>query len=306
MRYRATKFVSAISAGVVVSVPFATIPVRTVEAAEECLTKPKEVTPPGQHWYYLIDRSSKLRCWYLHQETGTTSHAAISQRARHAAIVASRKSESEPALPPATRDAYAELGLPQGGDENAPRVSQQTLIASDYPKDAGQDQLDNVSGESPQAVVAARWPEPAGVLVASIEPPTIEPPTSSSLAVASATPDAKQDADTADLTPKAPPAALTSADTPATGTPDSLKSLLLATFGAITISGFAGSSVYFLAQMRRRPQSHASSSRGRGWQSAEWIDQTRPPPWLYRAHDAEGPASDRRTGGPDGNTREMG
>jgi hypothetical protein len=304
MRYRATKFVSAVSAGVVVSVPFATIPMRTVEAAEECLTKPKEVTPPGQHWYYLIDRGSKRRCWYLHQETGTSSHAAISQRARRAAIVALR--ESEPALPPATRDAYAELGLPQGGDENAPRVSQQTLIASDYPKGVGQDQPDqdqpdNVSGESPQAVVASRWPEPAGVLVASIEPPT-----PSSLAVASATPDAKQDAGTADLTPKAPPAALTSADTPATGTPDSLKSLLLATFGAITISGFAGSSVYFLAQMRRRPQSHASSSRGRGWQSAEWVDHTRPPPWLYRAHDAEGPASDRRTGGPDGNTREMG
>ena len=308
MRYRATKFVSAVSAGVVVSVPFATIPVRTVEAAEECLTKPKEVTPPGQHWYYVIDRGSKRRCWYLHQETGTSSHAAISQRARHGAIVASRESvsEPEPALPPATRNAYAELGLPQGGDENAPRVSQQTLIASDYPKVAGQDQPDNVSGESPQAVVASRWPEPAGVLVASVEPPTIEPPTSSSLAVASATPDAKQDADTADLTLKAPPAALTSTDTPVTGTPDSLKSLLLATFGAITLSGFAGSSVYFLTQMRRRPQSQASSSRGRGWQSAEWVDHTRPPPWLYRAHDAEGPASDRRTGGLDGNTREMG
>jgi hypothetical protein len=306
MRYRATKLVSVFSAGVVVSVPFATIPTRTVEAAEECLTKPKEVTPPGQHWYYVIDRGSKRRCWYLHQETGTSSHAAISQRARHAAIVASRESvsEPEPALPPATRDAYAELGLPQGGDENTPRVSQQTLIASDYPKGAGQDQPDqdqpdNASGESPQAVVASRWPEPAGVLVASIEPPT-----SSSLAVPSATSDAKQDADTADLTPKAPPAALTSADAPATGTPDSLKSLLLATFGAITLSGFAGSSVYFLTQMRRRPQSQASSSRRRGWQSSEWVDHTRPPPWLYRAH--EGPASDRRTGGLDGDTREMG
>jgi len=303
MRYRATKLVSVFSAGVVVSVPFATIATRTVEAAEECLTKPKEVTPPGQHWYYVIDRGSKRRCWYLHQETGTSSHAAISQRARHAAIVASREnvSEPEPALPPATRDAYAELGLPQGGDENAPRVSQQTLIASDYPKGVGQDQPDNVSDENPQAVVASRWPEPAGVLVASIEPPT-----SSSLAVASATPDAKQDADTTDLTSKAPAAALTSADAPATGTPDSLKSLLLATFGAITLSGFAGSSVYFLTQMRRRPQSQASSSRGRGWQSAEWVDHTRPPPWLYRVHDADGPASNRRTGGLDGNTREMG
>ena len=152
MRYRATKFVSAISAGVVVSVPFATIPVRTVEAAEECLTKPREMTPAGQHWYYLIDRGSKRHCWYLHQETGTSSHAAISRRARRAAIVAAR--ESEPALTRATREAYAEFGLPQGGDENAPRVSQQTLIASDYPKGAGQNPPDTVSGDNPHRL----WP----------------------------------------------------------------------------------------------------------------------------------------------------
>ena len=292
MSYRATKFVSAISAGVVVSVPFATIPVRTVEAAEECVTKPREVTPPGQHWYYLIDRGSKRRCWYLHQEPGTSSHAAISRRARRAAIVAAR--ESEPALPRAAREAYAEFGLPQGGDENAPRISQQTLIASDYPKGAGQNLPDTVSGDNPPSVVASRWPEPAGVLPASIEPP---PPQPASFAVASAAPDATQDAATADLTPKAAPVVLTSADPPATGTPASLKSLLLATVGAITISGFAGSSVYLLAQMRRRPPSHGGASRGPGRPPTEWVDRTLPPPWLYLAHDAERPeATERRRG----------
>jgi hypothetical protein len=295
MRHRATKFVSAISAGVVVSAPFATIPVRTVEAAEECLTKPREVTPPGQHWYYLIDRGSKRRCWYLHQETGTSSHAAISRRAHRAAIVAAResRSESEPAMTRATRDAYAEFGLPPGGDENVAQVSQQTLIASDYPKGAGPDQPDNVSGEGPQSVVASRWPEPAGVPAASSEPPP------ASFVVASATPDAKPDAGTEDLAPRAPPVALTSAETSAT--PASLKSLLLATFGAITISGFAGSSVYLLAQRRRRPQGLASLSHGAGRPSAEWVDRTRPPPWLYRdrAHEAEASAFDRRTRGLD-------
>lgn len=291
MRQRAAKFVSAISAGVVVSVPFATIPVGTVEAAEECLTKPREIAPPGQHWYYLIDHGSKRRCWYLHKETETSSHPAISRRAHRAAIVAAR--ESEPALPSATRDAYAEFGLPQGGDETAPAVSQQTLIASDYPKGAGQDQRDNVSGESPQSLVASRWPDPAGVLPVSIEPPK------PSFAVASAIPDAKQDADTADLTPKAPPVVLTSADPPATGTPASLRSLLLATFGAITISGFAGSSVYLLTQMRRRPQYHARSSRGSGLPPAEWVDRSLPPPWLYRdrVNERAGSSLDRLANG---------
>jgi hypothetical protein len=201
-------------------------------------------------------------------------------------------------LPRAARDAYAEFGLPQGENEKAPPVSQQTLIASDYPKGAGPDRPDTVPGESPPSLVASRWPEPAGVLPASIEPP--QP---ASFAVASATPDARQDADTADLTPKAPAVVLTSAEPPATGTPAALESLLLATFGAITISGFAGSSVYLLAQMRRRPQSHASSSRESGRPPAEWVDRSLPPPWLYLGHDAEG--SDRRTGGADGNPREM-
>jgi hypothetical protein len=111
MMSRATKFVSAISAGVVVSVPFAMIPLRTVEAAEECLAGPKELTPPGQHWYYRIERGTKRHCWYLHGETETSSHTALSRRAQRAATVASRK--SEPASTRTTSDAYAELGLPQ-------------------------------------------------------------------------------------------------------------------------------------------------------------------------------------------------
>jgi hypothetical protein len=291
MRHRATTFVSAISAGVVVSVPFATIPVKTVEAAEECLTKPREITPAGQHWYYLIDRGSKRRCWYLHQETGTSSHEAISRRARRAAIVASR--ESEPAMTRATRDAYAEFGLPQGGDENAPRVSQQTLIASDYPKGAGPDQPDSVSGAVAQSPVASRWPGPGGVPSASSEPP---PP--ASFVVAMGTSDAKPDAGTADLTGKTPAVAPTGAQTLTTGTQASLEPLLLATFGAITLTGFAGSSVYLLTRMGRKPQVHAGLLREPGGPPTESADHTRLPRWLEpataastryhdRAHDAE-------------------
>jgi hypothetical protein len=270
--YRAAKFASAISAGVAGSVPFATVPMSTLQAAEECLSKPREVSPPGQHWYYFIDRGGKRRCWYLHEQTGTSSHAAISRRARRAAILAAR--ERDPARARAPADAHAEFGLPRGRDENA-QVSQQTLITSDYPKGAGQDQFDNAAGVNAWSVVASRWPEPAGVPAAAIEPPP------ASVVVASATPEAKQDASTADVTPTAPPVVLTSADTPAGGTPESLKSLLLATAGAITISGFAGSSVYFLAHMRRRPQSRASLSRQHEGQSAEWVDHALPPPWLY-------------------------
>jgi len=293
MRHRATKLISAISAGVVMSVPFATIAVRAVETAEECVTRPREAAPPGQHWYYLSDRGSKRRCWYLHRETGTVSHASISRRARRAAIVAAR--ESEPALPRATRDAYAEFGLPEGDDDNAPRVSQQTLIASDYPKGAGQSQPDTGSGESPPSLVASRWPEPGAVRSADSEPPP------SSFVVATVTPDTKPDAGTAEVAAKAQEVAPASAQTATTGTSASLEPLLLATFGAITLTGFAGSSVYLLTQLRRRPQFQASLARGPERPSAEWIDRTRPPPWLYRdrAHEAGASSLDRMTSGLD-------
>jgi hypothetical protein len=310
MTHRATKFVSAISAGMVVSVPLATISPRTVEAAEECLTKPKEVTPPGQHWYYRIERGSKRNCWYLQEKTEISSHAARSRRVPRATTVAAR--ESEPASTRASADAYAELGLPQSAVGNNQQVPQPTLAASADPKDAGQDQPDNVADESPKSLIASRWPESTGVLVL-----TSAGPAPSSFAVASAMPDAKPDASTdTDLTPKAPAVALTRAETHAMGTPTSLEMLLLATFGAITISGFAGSSVYLLARMRRRPQSRASLSRGPQWPPAESVDRTRRLPWhepigvdsnhrIDRAHDAEARSLDRLTQGSDEDAREI-
>jgi len=280
--YRAAKFASAISAGVVVSVPVATIPLMTVEAAEDCLIKPKDVTPPGQHWYYLIDRGSKRRCWYLHKETGTSAHASITRRARRAAIVDARK--SDPAMTRTSADAHAEVGVRPAGTDNVQWGAQQTLVPSDYPTGAGRDQPDAVSDASPQSPVTARWPEPAGVRSVSVEPP---PP--ASFVVAAIAPDAKPEGTTTDLGlkdlgPKVVPLTLTSAEPPAAATQASLEPLFVATIGAITLTGFAGSSVYVMARIRRRPRSHpsmsASVSRGPGRPSAEVVDHSRLPRWL--------------------------
>jgi hypothetical protein len=233
----------------------------------------------------------------LGSETRTSSHAAISKRARRGAIVASRK--SEPTMTRATADAYAEFfGLPQGRSDSAPPVSQQTLVDTDYPKGAETQrqaetppQPDIVVTESPQSLVASRWPDPADVPSAAVEPP---PP---SFAVAAVTPDEKLDPGPADLTPKAAPVIPTSVETPSKGTPDSLETLLLATLGAIVLTGFAGSSVFLLARLRRPPQSRASLAREPEW-PLESADHTRLPRWLeppaagstrypYRAHEAE-------------------
>ena len=40
-------------------------------AADDCLAKPNEPTPQGQHWYYRIDHANNGRqCWYLRAEIG--------------------------------------------------------------------------------------------------------------------------------------------------------------------------------------------------------------------------------------------
>src|SRR5664279_3951132 len=138
----------------------------------------------------------------------------------------------------ATADAYAEFGVLPDRDEKTLQISQQTLVASDYPKVAGQDQPDTVSGTNAQSPVAARWPEPAGMGSAAVEPP---PP--SSFVVAAIAPEVTPDAVTADLSRAVAPAVPMSAET-ATGTSASLEPLILATIGAIALTGFAGSSVY--------------------------------------------------------------
>jgi hypothetical protein len=35
-------------------------------AAADCLTEPNRDAPPGQHWYYHLDRGTDRKCWYVH------------------------------------------------------------------------------------------------------------------------------------------------------------------------------------------------------------------------------------------------
>jgi len=265
--YRATKFVSAISASLVVGIPLAMIPLQNIEAAE-CHSRPKPATPAGQHWFYVIDRGTNRRCWHLGQAQ-LSSHASITRRARRAAILAARR--SEPVLTQKTADAYAELGLPENGAQDAAQPAQQTLVASDYPKSVEQDKPATVAGDSPQSLVASRWPEPAGTRPVADEPPPF--------VVASAAPDANPGPPMErDQAPEAPPVALTS--TEALPAPASIEPLLLATFAAIMLTGFAGGSVYLLVGVRRRPQ--VSVPRGPQW-PPQLIDYSRPPAWLAPA-----------------------
>ena len=240
----AVKFRSAVSAAIVASAPIAMIPLSTVGAAEECLTTPKDETPPGKHWYYRIERGTKRHCWYLREEGETSSQAATSTPARRAApeVAPDRKTK----LARSAADAHAELPLPQTLVEADLKILPTTPATSVDPRGAEQKLSNNASPETAQSPVASRWPEPTGVFSSATERPI-----SPSFVVASAAPDTNLDASAdTDLTPKVPPVAPTKMETSAMGMPASLQMLLL----GIGVSWLTGSAIYLMARIRRRSQ----------------------------------------------------
>lgn len=277
----AVKFFAAVSAGVVASAPIAMIPLSALGAAEECLSKPKDETPPGKHWYYRIERSTKRQCWYL----------ATSKPARRA--VPEMAPDRETTLARSAEDAHAE-------------ISPTTPATSVDPRGAEQKLSNNDSSETPPSPVASRWPEPTGVFSSATERP-ITP----SFVVGSAPPDASADTD---LTP-VPLVAPTKVEAPAMGTPTSLQLLLLGTFGAIAVSWVTGSAIHQMARKRRQRKRYASSSPSE-WQTEETPYHTGIPPWLEpkTVHSIRGPGPGRDAGaqssdhqriGRGGNAREI-
>src|SRR5262245_1346414 len=70
-------------------------------AADECKTTPGSSAPPGQHWYYRINRSDQRQCWYLGAE-GTKLRAQTREKASSSPARPAREetSETTPTMPP--------------------------------------------------------------------------------------------------------------------------------------------------------------------------------------------------------------
>lgn len=82
-------------------------------AADDCLAAPKGAAPSGQHWYYHLDKTSKRKCWYLHEATAKTAPAARSPGAARPGAPAENGPSAERTSAP--RDASAQ---PSGGASN--------------------------------------------------------------------------------------------------------------------------------------------------------------------------------------------
>jgi hypothetical protein len=295
----AVNFLFAVSVGIVASAPITMIPLSTAGAAEECITTPKDETPPGEHWYYRVERGTKRHCWYLREEGETSSQAATSTPRRAAPEVAP---DRETILARSAADAHAELPLPQTLVED----DLKTPATSVYPS-AEQKLSNNASPETAQSPVASRWPEPTGVFSSATDRPI-----SPSFVVASAAPDTNLDASAdTDLTPKVPPVAPTKVETSAMGTPASLQVLLLGTFGAIAVLPLTGSAIYLMARVWRRPQRYTGLNPP-GWPTEEPTSHAAILPWLEpmavnstRGRDAGVQSLDRQWSGLGDNAREI-
>ena len=275
MANRAVKLLSAILASIVLCVSVVTIPLGTTDAAEECLTTPKNETPSGQHWYYQTERGTKRHCWFLREEIEHSSRVATSTSARQAARGATR--ENETVVTRSTAGAHAELPMPQALSEKEVRSTTPAPMVN--PDVSEQGLPDSASSESSQrSLVTSRWPEPEDMLASASTPP-ITP----SLAAASV-PEPNPGAST-DRTPAAPPVLLAKAETPAMATSASLQTLILVILGALTLMGLSGSTIYRLAYARRGLQRYDSLHHEPNLQST---DHLRVQQWLEP--NAENPA----------------
>jgi hypothetical protein len=248
MMNRATKLLLVVLTGAIAGASIASMFANTAGAAEECLAKPKDAAPQGQHWYYRHDRSTKRQCWYLRDKDDASSPATVPGPSDKTASL-DRKNET--LLTRSTADAYAALSSSGGRSEGGSQILPVTQIPSVDARPDEQVSSHDGSPTSERSPVASRWPDSTGVLA-----PAIERPATSPFAVASRTPDLTTDAATASVE--------VSPTADASSTVVSLQMLLLAAFGALTFSALTGGTIYF-ARARRRPQPDDATSRWKGW-----------------------------------------
>jgi len=248
MTNRAGKLLMVVAVSIFAGTSIAPILVSTADAADECLTKPKDGPHPGQHWRYRLERGTKRQCWYLRDKDDASPQAVAPAPSGK---TASLDRGNDSSLTRSTADAYAAFSSPGGRLEGDAQIPPVTPTPPDARADE-QDQSHDASAASEQSPVASRWPDATDVASAAIEQPA-----ASSFAVASATPDP-----TTDATPAGSEASPGTADTSSTAV--SLQMLLLAAFGALAFSGLTGGVVYF-ARARHRPQPDDATSRWPGW-----------------------------------------
>jgi hypothetical protein len=249
---RTAKFLSAIFVGILAGTALTTTSHSETAAADNCLSGPKGETPPGSHWYYRIDRSTKRQCWYLREEGDNLSQAAPRST-----------SPSAKPLPPQT-DTAPQNSVANARAELPARTNRNDGSSTAFPANAAGLDAPRANAPDPRAtstVVVSRWPEPSGMSPA----PSPQPATSNLAANGPAN-------STVAPAPAAAAVTFVARDSTKQGLPGSIPQLFVAVAGALTLGSITASMIFKFGRTRHpRP----GTIRGRRGPIREQTDDDR-------------------------------
>jgi hypothetical protein len=246
MPNRTAKFVSAVFASLVAGAPLTTVSHGATPAADDCLAGPKEQTPQGGHWYYRIEHPSNRHCWYLKDEHDKAVQVAPPDASPPAKPIASNP---EAPMQRSIADAHAELPASQTpATENSPPAN---------------------AADAQRSIVASRWLDPRSVSSSAAPGPmaaNADAANPSDAAAAEPATIAAVPLATADALPEV-------AEKPA----GSVRMVLLAVIGALSLAGLMGSAIFrFGGRTPRLGRRDIRVDRRAIWDSVD--TGPRPPP----------------------------
>jgi hypothetical protein len=253
MPSRSARFVSAVFASILAGAPLATTSHGETVAADNCLAGPTDQTPPGGHWYYRIEHSTKRHCWYLREEGDKLSRAASQNTPAPAQLL---PPEPDKAMQQSVANARAELPVQTYRNE-APNP----FLPANPPGLNGTLRANAPDGNAPLSVVASRWPEPSGVSSASDSRQATGNLTANSPATAVVSPPTAAVA-----------ASLAAADSSSQSRPGPIPMPLVAIVGALALAGIAAS---LLFKFGRAPHPRQGAVRARRGPIRELTDDDR-------------------------------
>jgi hypothetical protein len=214
MPKRTAKLASAAVVNLFAGILFATASHGETIGSDRCLSAPKGETPTDYHWYYRVDHATKRNCWYLRQEGGSLSQTTPRN-------IRPQAETSATPIQPSPIEAHAEIRA-RSNQDNAANFP----VPASVPKEAPQVLFSTENAAT--TIVASRWPE--------------FPPASSMSAPQQATTRVAGNLsrESSRLSPAAAtlaPLAIAASAVP--GEPDTIRNLIAATLGALTLAGIA-------------------------------------------------------------------
>lgn len=163
MKTRAALFVAAIFASILssanaIAAPEEAAADKAEQRVEQCLTSPRDYTPPGTRWRYRVERSTGRHCWFLKDDAEKVAGKSAEPSTAATEETAPPPSRRRQATSRTVSDARAEFS-------HAPveRDTRPALVPSAAAPAAGDGSPASARGAAniPAPAAVARWPDPA-------------------------------------------------------------------------------------------------------------------------------------------------